>query len=414
MFFNVIDPPPTFTLDLTGLDVSAVASAATHPGIPAFFLCVQCDKSLLFPSGIMYTMTTDASGVTKTMGGYVNPSGVSLPHLRSCASSAAGWWNSRSAGSVFDLGFQMGTMPSGTLKYNVDSALAALGESRHLGRHILFMITRALRLVDGQNETEVFDTAALATAADSLVGAIAEAVSSALGTQGGQSALIDYVRFQQGHRLTVTDVPNAQVLTRFSDTASLDDFLIYTRIERVAFEVGLDGGAVRRTLTLFNIPISLAVAQPPVQSTAQVQWNYGGSGAYSIWTSSPMDNAAGAFSASGFGRTLASPPATASFTTIRGGPTYTGFAVTIRLPGLGSTFRRLALDRSSPDAPATWAVLATNNNNNGPWVPLGVNTLVLDNTVPYQVYALVVTGTNRDPASSSGPVQLADVVFSYA
>jgi hypothetical protein len=385
-----------FSIDLTSSSISLNAIETVVPSTaPALY--VRCAMVDLFPSGVMFTGSWDASGLFRYTG-LANANSISVDHFKARAAGYSGWWNAAQAGGTFELAYEYNNSSTNfntRIVYNTYNGRAQVGPGMNLGRHIVHLVTKALNTADPEAETAVFGDGFIGAASEAIAAQIGAAIKAALATADAQKAIFDCLIRSNGPFFLLPNMsPNSTLPAMIPMHAAMNDLFLSINISKLAFEVdpgGLTGGGsqTRHKVTLSDIPPLLLWARNPktlTVSTAAVTTH----NPYTFVTVNPND------------QTIMALANIFSFPK--------GFS------GLGYVVNAILFKSYSEYSFGTWRVYASNTAEPGTWelirdqnvpVTTTVNVTYADsfpNYTPYLYYAVAFMGFNANAPGPAGPL----------
>lgn len=234
---------------MSGNAFTATASPVPTPSnVSPAYLQLTCSKTVfLSPSGLNYNIIANASGVvTSIIGNAFN--NINQSHIVTSAASQASWIGGNNVGNVIDISFNyLGNTKS--IKYNLDLAASILPGTNDLARHLMLIISHAIRIRAPLTETDVITSTSLSTVIASLKANLATAIASALSTQPCQNAILQAIIQSNGPIVENT----AGTHTLLYNQSTYSSIMLAMTITQLPVTVSFYD--TQRTITLYNIPL---------------------------------------------------------------------------------------------------------------------------------------------------------------
>jgi hypothetical protein len=242
----------SFSIDLSGNAVPITSTLANPSTLPTTYIQIDCSKSQVFPSGINYNIVTNASGVITTLSGAVHTNSLNTTHVSSRAGTTGSWRNATLAGNIFDLSFNFNSV-NRTAKYNLAKAATILTGANDLGRHVMLMVTHALRMQEPVTQTDIFDAATVTSAAATINTNITNAIRTVLNTQAAQNTLLQAIMRSNGPVVPVITTANTNQTLSLAFDATWSNMILNFVIDSLPVNVSYYGKSY--ALVLRNLPL---------------------------------------------------------------------------------------------------------------------------------------------------------------
>jgi hypothetical protein len=252
-------PIVQFTLDLTSTPLAATAVTLSTSNVPTVnqYLTIDCSKASFFGSGLVYNITTNASGIVTSIVGQANASSVNQTHLRNQAGAASDFvFNTNQ--SIYDLSYNFLGVPR-TVKFNVAKAQTLVVPPKHIGRDIMYMVTHAVQIRDPVTQNDVFDEASLTTAAGLIADRITTVIATAVGTQAGQDAILQTVLASNGPLITLPTTASTTTPGILTYTSDLNGLSLMFTLVNMPVSVTLNPAGVTREIVLRSVPVLVRI-----------------------------------------------------------------------------------------------------------------------------------------------------------